>query len=134
MFPARVLVLPVMEPTMMQRGAPAGLFLGDSFRSSSRRLTSRKWPRWLVLRAEGRGKDRVNLFPSAFPPHRWKCSHVPGRSEASNPAVQAAMFKSSPNRKLKAVSSEGGLLGSGQVHGRVGHQGIQAAAAATRTQ
>ncbi len=48
-LPASVLVLPVMEPTMMQRGAPAGLFLGEFFRSSSSRLTSRKWPRWLVL-------------------------------------------------------------------------------------
>ena len=54
-LPASVLVLPVMEPTMMQRGAPAGLFLGELFRSSSSRLTSRKWPRWLVLRADRRG-------------------------------------------------------------------------------
>ncbi len=38
----------------------------------------------------------------------------------------------SPHGQLKAVGSEGGLLGSGQVDGGVGHQGIQAAAAASR--
>ena len=57
-MPASVLVLPVMEPTMMQRGAPAGLFLGEFFRSSSSRLTSRKWPRWLVLQGRRGWRQR----------------------------------------------------------------------------
>lgn len=44
---------------MMQRGVPAGLFLGDFCRSSSSRLTSRKWPRWLVLHTGERVREGV---------------------------------------------------------------------------
>ena len=36
----------------------------------------------------------------------------------------------SPNGQLKAIGSEGGLLGSGQVDRGVGHHGVQAATAA----
>jgi hypothetical protein len=57
-LPARVLVLPVMEPTMMRR---PGWPLGVSFRSSSSKLASRKCPRWLV--------PTLNSKPSAVKLH-----------------------------------------------------------------
>ena len=38
--------------------APAGLLVGAFCRSSSSRLASRKWPRWLVLNKGGREEGR----------------------------------------------------------------------------
>lgn len=130
MLPARVLVLPVIEPTMMQRGAPAGLFFGDSFRSSSSRLTSRKCPRWLVLRSEASEEAVVSTGALVCSPCKLESMQVPGPSVMNAVIVQDCALVSSPHRQLKAVSGEGGLLGGGQVNGGVGHQGIQATAAA----
>ncbi len=139
-MPARVLVLPVMDPTMMQRGLPAGLLTGACFKSSSSRLTSRKWPRWFVLQRDGTGQParrvgggycavRVEWPGTLVGRYQVSCSIMRTFQMAWSACVATACW-SLPNGQLKAISRERWLLGGGQVNRGIGHKGVEPASTA----